>query len=93
MKFRKIPVLVDAVQWRKFGDLKAVDHYRHPKGNGNRTCPVCDLPMVTHGWILGLDGGHRVCPGDWVVTGVNGEHYPVKPKIFETTYEPEPSAL
>ena len=27
-------------------------------------------------------------PGDWVVTGVQGEQYPVKPEIFEASYEP-----
>lgn len=25
--------------------------------------------------------------GDWIITGVNGEQYPVKPDIFEKTYE------
>ena len=26
--------------------------------------------------------------GDWIVTGVDGEQYPVKPDIFKKTYEP-----
>lgn len=26
--------------------------------------------------------------GDWIITGVNGEHYLCKPDIFENTYEP-----
>ena len=26
--------------------------------------------------------------GDWLITGVKGEHYPCKPDIFEQTYEP-----
>lgn len=25
--------------------------------------------------------------GDWIITGVHGERYPVKPDIFEKTYE------
>jgi hypothetical protein len=25
--------------------------------------------------------------GDWLIRGVQGELYPVKPEIFETTYE------
>jgi hypothetical protein len=28
-----------------------------------------------------------VCPGDYIITGVKGEHYPCKPDIFEQTYE------
>lgn len=26
--------------------------------------------------------------GDWVIRGVAGEFYPIKPEIFEATYEP-----
>lgn len=29
-----------------------------------------------------------LAPGDWVIKGVNGEFYPCKPDIFESTYEP-----
>jgi hypothetical protein len=34
-----------------------------------------------------LDGVMVASPGDWIVTGVKGERYPVKPDIFEMTYE------
>ncbi len=27
-------------------------------------------------------------PGDYIITGVNGEKYPCKPDIFEKTYAP-----
>lgn len=40
------------------------------------------------GWVDTLEGGHIVTPGDWIITGVKGEHYPCKPDIFELTYEP-----
>jgi len=43
----------------------------------------------THGraWLVDtLEGGHIVCPGDWIITGVKGEKYPCKPDIFELTY-------
>jgi hypothetical protein len=43
--------------------------------------------MVDHGWIDTLEGGHTVCPHDWIITGVTGEKYPCKPHIFEATYE------
>ena len=26
-------------------------------------------------------------PGDWIIRGVNGELYPIKPDIFAATYE------
>lgn len=52
-----------------------------------------DHPMVTafeneKGWVDTLEGGHVVTPGDWIITGIKGEHYPCKPDIFEATYEP-----
>ncbi len=34
-----------------------------------------------------LEGGHIVCPGDYIVTGTHGEYYPVKPHIFEENNE------
>ena len=34
-----------------------------------------------------LEGVMHAEPGDWIITGVNGERYPCKPDIFEKTYE------
>lgn len=34
-----------------------------------------------------LEGNMKANPGDWIITGVNGERYPCKPDIFEKTYE------
>ena len=47
-----------------------------------------DHPAVDDGLIGTLEGYMAVTPGDWVITGVKGEHYPCKPDIFEMTYEP-----
>lgn len=38
--------------------------------------------------IQTLEGPLRAAPGDWIITGINGEQYPCKPDIFEKTYEP-----
>lgn len=35
-----------------------------------------------------LEGVMVASPGDFIVTGVDGEQYPCKPHIFEQTYEP-----
>ena len=76
MKFRKKPVVIEATQWFKLGDHGAVEpFFTH------------DPERVGYGWIKTLEGGHIVCPGDWIITGVKGEHYPCKPDIFEQTYE------
>jgi hypothetical protein len=46
----------------------------------------CDHRFDEHGYIDTLEGGHTVCPGDWIITGVQGEKYPCKPDIFAATY-------
>ncbi|MDK2822030.1 MAG: hypothetical protein PWP31_1995 [Clostridia bacterium] len=35
-----------------------------------------------------LEGTMIASPGDYIITGVDGEKYPCKPDIFEKTYEP-----
>jgi hypothetical protein len=71
MKYRKKPVVIEATQWFKMGDHPAVKQGKHTRRI----------------FIETLEGDHLVTPGDWIITGVNGEHYPCKPDIFEMTYE------
>ena len=73
-KYRKKPVVIEAVQWFKMGDHPAV---LESQGNSG-----------PYPYIDTLEGPHLVSQGDWIITGVKGEHYPCKPDIFEMTYEP-----
>lgn len=66
---------------------KVVRYYRRPTMDGQHGCGKCGVIMHFHGWIDTLEGGHVVCPGDYIITGVKGENYPCKPDIFEMTYE------
>ncbi len=107
-KYRKRPVVIEAIQWWKNGDHpldacvyldpedggdsfqgegKVVRYYRTPNLDAKKPCKQCGYTMHWHGWIDTLEGGHIVCPGDWIITGVFDEHYPCKPDIFEATYE------
>lgn len=70
------------------GEGHIVRYFRRPDVDGNSLCRHCDRPMNDHGWIDTLEGGHIVCPGDFVITGMKGERYPCKPDIFAATYEP-----
>lgn len=72
-----------ALDWE--GDV--VRYFRRPDVDADKVCQHCAVLMSKHGWIDTLEGGHVVCPGDWVITGVKGEHYPCKPDIFTATYE------
>ena len=107
MRYRKLPVVIDAVQWLRNGDHpddgdevfeegefkgeplegKLVRYYRTPDIDGKHPCQKCGHIMHYHGWIDTLEGGHIVCPHDWIIKGVAGEFYPCKPDIFEATYE------
>jgi len=101
-QYRKKPVVIEATQWFKNGDHpddgcatsvggnnegKVVRYFRRPGAHGDHTCSKCGNLIDQHGWIDTLEGGHIVCPGDWIITGVKGERYPCKPDIFEATYE------
>jgi len=70
-----------------------VRSFRRPDVPGVSLCDHCHTQMHHHGWIDTLEGGHIVCPGDWIITGVKGERYPCKPDIFEATYEAVDEAL
>ena len=83
MKFRRKPVVIEAYQWFKNGD-----HPEDGTGGEGRLVRYFRDPDQFHGWIDTLEGGHRVCPGDWIIRGIQGEYYPCKPDIFEETYEP-----
>ena len=76
MKFKKKPVVIEATQWFKRGDHPAV--VPDPVGH----------PLDSYMGVSNLEVFMRVTPGDWIITGVKGEHYPCKPDIFELTYEP-----
>lgn len=94
-KFRKKPVVIEATQWLTHGDNDYVRYFADPRNKtlegvafANSPCEKCRRPRGEHGWIDTLEGGHIVCPGDWIITGVKGEMYPCKPDVFEQTYEP-----
>lgn len=69
------------------GEGKLVRKYNVPLIDGKKLCEHCHFFMYNHGWIETLEGGHIVCPGDWIIEGIAGEHYPCKPAIFDKTYE------
>ena len=83
--FRKKPVVIEAEQF--FPDRKP-----WPEGveqfDAKRTESVGGDSSLWYGWrIKTLEGVGEVTPGDWIITGVNGEKYPCKPDIFEKTYD------
>lgn len=87
MKFRKKPIVIDAVPASELIDNARTDWDSLPlwireaydKGGMVFTNESIHIPT--------LEGTMRADRGDWVICGVEGEIYPVKPSIFEATYE------
>jgi len=82
MKYRKKPVVIEATQWFKHGDHPVVELQKRYTTEDNGSYWVRVHPVIKT-----LEGYMDVTPGDWIITGVKGEHYPCKPDIFEATYE------
>ena len=64
-----------------------VRYFNHPEIGGKTLCKHCDKTMHNHGWIDTFEGGHIVCPSDYIITGIKGEMYPCKEEIFLKTYD------
>ena len=92
MKYRKKPVVIEAVQL-KVDNFDAVCDFMGgtpvPKHNpdfgidehGNTNEPYLGVYIET------LEGKMLASYGDYIIKGVNGEFYPCKPDIFEKTYD------
>ena len=91
LRFTKKPVTIVASQWFKSGDHPAVRDISDSDdlfftGMGGATL----IEREKFGVIGTLESpSHLVTPGDWIITGVRGEHYPCKPDFFEETYAPK----
>lgn len=84
MKFRKKPVVIDAVQWD--GSRTSWNYIMELGGHGMEWKPGA-LGTNTF-YIKTLEGDMLVGEGDWIIKGVKGEIYSCKPDIFRITYEP-----
>lgn len=81
-KYRKKPVVIEAVQWNGANHLITETFM---KGSG----ATIDYSQSKLGVIQipTLEGVMTAQAGDWIIKGVQGEFYPCKPDIFEATYE------
>lgn len=83
MKYRKKPVVVEAVKFTG-NNCFEIMHFM------NRSQDIFDaeLQETDRPYIHTLEGVLTCSPGDFVIKGVKGEFYPCKPDVFEATYEP-----
>ena len=89
MRYRKKPVIIDAIQWTGGNMVEIADFAKGfakfdeiRQGDAENKIPAqYDLSIQT------LEGTMQASRGDYIIKGVNGEFYPCKPDIFEKTYE------
>lgn len=88
MKYRKKPVVIEATQF-KASDPSTHEHvnFSYPCGEVLSRRPINDDSVKGKYWVQTLEGPLIVSDGDYIITGVKGEHYPCRPDIFEMTYE------
>ena len=80
-KARKKPVEIEFRQFRDMGNVSDIETWTNLKvvydyGNDGKVM-----------YIDTLEGVMTANIGDYIVKGLNGEFYPVKPDIFKKTYE------
>lgn len=84
-KYRKKPVVIEAVQWT--GNNYA-EICRFTEMTLGRTRLTYSPYGISDQLIIPtFEGEHRANIGDFIIKGVKGEFYPCKPDIFEATYE------
>ena len=96
-KYRKKPVVIEAVQWDGTeigakrilawvkGDWSDYEGGRYIPGDSSEP-PELQISTLEDG-RSGV-ATHVASPGDWIIKGVKGEFYPCKPDIFAATYDP-----
>ena len=90
MKYRKKPVVVDAIQWNGVNLQEIIDfvgdkleyHICDTAWKVGKDKPQVNIKIKT------LEGELIATEGDYIIKGVHGEFYPCKPDVFEKTYEP-----
>ena len=80
MKYRKKPIVIEAIQWlgNNFGEIV----YAFPECSGSWLIYNDDELIINT-----LEGNMIASIGDYIIKGIKGEFYPCKPDIFEASYE------
>lgn len=86
-KYRKKPVIVDIELYQPGMEDGFACYEINGKfiGYYDKNGPIPKVQQIPA--IKTLEGFHEISKGDYIVTGVEGERYPIKPKILELTYE------
>ena len=89
--YRKKPIAVEAVQWfpdPDFGEFTEKGYYCRRVAEDIHGVEY----LITEVGLRTKEGFMRIKPGDWIITGVEGERYACDAGIFAKTYEPATSS-
>jgi len=87
VKYRKKSIVFDAIQF-DYELFVSKGHAAYPMVDGDFVESLNNVSMTTKNpKIRTLEGDMKVSDGDWIITGVQGEHYACRKDIFEKTYE------
>lgn len=89
MKYRKKPIVIEAIQWnglnleeiKEFVGDSLIYNISDAAWKVGKGTPTVHIKIKT------LEGTMIAKAGDYIIRGVNGEMYPCKADIFEKTYE------
>lgn len=81
MKYRKKPVVIDALEWKGTPTSFAAINLMGGSRGITMSPDFQELKIVT------LEGVMTAQKGDFIIKGVSGELYPCKPAIFHKTYD------
>lgn len=89
MKFRKKPVVIEAIQWtgKNWEEMNSFiprqNWWLEDGSLVNNVNPKQALIIKA----MGKEGNIRADIGYWIIKGIGGEFYPCHPDIFQATYE------
>jgi len=86
MKFRKKPVVIEAIQYTKDNIHAVMDFVEKLSGEDNSKNMKFNVEENEY-YIVTLEGNMKISKYDFLIQGVNGEFYPCKSDIFKKTYE------
>jgi hypothetical protein len=83
MKYRKKPVVIEAVQFKRSNSTEIINF---TENKASIHIPRC-IDGVAKCFIDTLEGKMTAIENDYIIKGVHGEFYPCKPDIFDETYD------
>lgn len=79
MKYRKKPVVIEAIQWNGNNATEIAEFSKGSKRYIEFEGNICRIET--------LEGIMTASLNDYIIKGIKGEFYPCKPDIFEQTYD------